>query len=333
MADIGIFRKGNDPAFFEADNISVLEALYVEAEAVLGITLKAERPEDGETVQKVGALKVQAIAVSEKDLYKVDSPTEPVVKKPDAAAGSRIAQALVFDSTKFDVAQAKAWIVAHPVYKDNGHDVIEGGLRFGQYSPDDFVKGSAQSTVVTDGVIAITGEVAGESVEAETEAGKAAKAMTKFMSTGLRVLPGTAIVHKAEAEEEAEERMVMSMVLEPNDGGDGAPLKPDTQGDIYSAEDIRKAAHNWMENHGKSDLEHSWNELGKAQVGILESYVAPVDFELGEYNVVKGTWMLALRIVNDELWTAVKSGEIGAFSIGGTAMRSPVEPESKNETE
>ncbi len=331
MAEFGIFRKGEDKAFFGADNLAILEAIYAEAETALGTMLVAAHPDNGDTVQKIGSVMLSAVTVEDKSVYKIETSKESVDSKP-GAPGSRVVQSLVFDASKFDLAQAKAWIVANAKFSDNGHDATGGSIRFRQYNPQDFVEGSMLTTPITDGVVGVTGLVAGapEESEEETAAGKAAKAMTKFMSTGLRALPGTAVVNKND--EGTEERLVMSLVLEPNDGDEGVPLKPDTQGDIYSAGDIRKAAHNWMENHGKSDLEHSWDDLGKSRVGILESYIAPVDFELGGYNVVKGTWMLALRIVDDELWTAVKSGEIGAFSIGGTAMRSPVEPESKNES-
>jgi hypothetical protein len=115
------------------------------------------------------------------------------------------------------------------------------------------------------------------------------------------------------------------MVLEPNDGKDGAPFKPDTQKDVYSSDDIRKACHVWMEYYGAIDLMHSWKALGKQDVRVLECYIAPCNFQNGEDNVVKGSWMLAVRIANDELWKAVKEGKLGAFSIGGTANRVPLE--------
>jgi len=115
----------------------------------------------------------------------------------------------------------------------------------------------------------------------------------------------------------------MSLVLEPNDGKDGSPLKPDTQDDIYSKEVVRETAHGWMENFGHVDLQHNWKALGKEEVAILESYIAPCDHEIGDSTVVKGSWMLGLRVKNDVLWDAIKTGEIGAYSVGGSANRVP----------
>jgi hypothetical protein len=326
VGSIGIFRAKSGDLFFGADNVALVEALYDEAETALGNAMKADPADDGAPVQRVGEITLDARAVFDPDLYELTRKVT-VDRTPDAAPGSRIVQTIIFDASKFTPEQARAWLSAHKKYGDYGMDQRGNGLRFRQYNPSDFLAGTMRTAEITDGVIAVTGEVAGAPTEAseESDGAKDAKATTKRIADGLRLLNDTAHVRKAE--DGTEERYVLSLVLEPNDGESG-PLKPDTQGDIYSADDIRKAAHNWMEHHGKSDLEHSWESLGKSKVRILESYLAPCDFELSGYNIVKGTWMLALRIADDELWKAVKEGEIGAYSIGGTAMREPVEQEA-----
>jgi hypothetical protein len=84
-----------------------------------------------------------------------------------------------------------------------------------------------------------------------------------------------------------------------------------------------------MENHGLVDLMHSWEALGKDNVRVLESYLAPSTFKIGvgedEQKVIKGSWLVALRIVNDALWAAIKEGKLGAYSIGGVANRTPLD--------
>lgn len=114
-----------------------------------------------------------------------------------------------------------------------------------------------------------------------------------------------------------DERYVLGVVLEPE--------VVDAQGDIYSPEEIRQAAHRFMEEFGGLGLMHRMRVNG--QVKVLESYVAPVDFAVGEVSVRKGTWLLAVRILSDALWEQVKSGELTGFSIGGSARRVP-EPEA-----
>ncbi|RKH04380.1 XkdF-like putative serine protease domain-containing protein [Corallococcus carmarthensis] len=110
-----------------------------------------------------------------------------------------------------------------------------------------------------------------------------------------------------------DERYVLGVVLEPE--------TVDAQGDIYSAAEIRQAAHRFMEEFGGLGLMHQMRVNG--HVKVLESYLAPVDFNLGEVPVRKGTWLLAVRVLSDELWGRVKDGQLTGFSIGGTARRLP----------
>jgi hypothetical protein len=117
----------------------------------------------------------------------------------------------------------------------------------------------------------------------------------------------------------AEERYVLGVVL--------APDVVDSQGDTYSADEVRKAAHGWMEK-GAGQLGKQHNEMvAQDKLRVLETYLAPVDFSYGQETIAKGTWLLAIRIPDNELWTAVKSGSFTGFSIGGTAIRTP-EPTS-----
>ena len=37
----------------------------------------------------------------------------------------------------------------------------------------------------------------------------------------------------------------------------------------------------------------------------------------------KGTWLLAVHILADDLWAQVKDGQLTGFSIGGAARRVP----------
>ena len=109
-----------------------------------------------------------------------------------------------------------------------------------------------------------------------------------------------------------EERFVLGVVLEPE--------TVDAQKDIYSAAEVREAAHRFMEEYQNVGLMH--RQLVNGKVKILESYVAPADLELGGGHVKKGTWVLAVRVEDDELWRQVKDGSLAGFSIGGSAQRS-----------
>jgi hypothetical protein len=80
-----------------------------------------------------------------------------------------------------------------------------------------------------------------------------------------------------------------------------------------------------MEKGGAVDLQHNWKALGVERVKVVENYLAPVDMVVGEAKVLKGSWLLGLRVLDDELWAAAKDGKLGAFSIGGSARRVEVE--------
>ena len=111
-----------------------------------------------------------------------------------------------------------------------------------------------------------------------------------------------------------EERFVFGVVLEPETA--------DSQGDIYSADEVRSAAHKFLERFQNIGLQHQ--KIINGHVRILESFVAPSDFNVGAQKIKKGTWLLAVRVLSDALWNDVKSGNITGFSIGGSARRIPL---------
>ena len=63
--------------------------------------------------------------------------------------------------------------------------------------------------------------------------------------------------------------------------------------------------------------------LVNGRVKILESYLAPTSFALGGAQVRKGTWLLAMRVLDDDLWSQVKNGELTGLTMGGSAAQLP----------
>ena len=111
---------------------------------------------------------------------------------------------------------------------------------------------------------------------------------------------------------DGEERTVFGIVLEPE--------VVDSQDDIYSPEEIRKTAYRFMERYQQFGLMH--RDM-VSSILPLECYLAPCDFEAGGQKVLKGTWLLRVRVLDDKIWGKVRSGELTGFSIGGSAMRTP----------
>lgn len=111
---------------------------------------------------------------------------------------------------------------------------------------------------------------------------------------------------------EQDEHFIFGVVLVPNE--------PDSQGDIYSAEEVRKAAHAYMEDAGGTfKIMHA----GKAIEGlkVLETYVTKVSETHNGETFPIGTWLMAARVIDLELWESIKKGVFTGFSIGGSAVR------------
>lgn len=117
-------------------------------------------------------------------------------------------------------------------------------------------------------------------------------------------------------------RYVLGVVLEPNDGESGAPLEPDSHSDVYSVEEIRETAHQYLMSFTGLGEMHR-REATPDEMRVCESYLAPADMEIEGQRIRKGSWMLGARIFSDSLWQKVKEGTYNAFSIDGEAVREP----------
>ena len=118
-----------------------------------------------------------------------------------------------------------------------------------------------------------------------------------------------------------ERRLVWGVVLEPGD-----PDHTDAQHDFASAEEIEMSAHDWLRRFHTQKAEMGLQHEKKApSVEPIESYIAPMDFKMGETDVAKGSWVLGAYVGDDSIWEQVKKGELTGYSIGGSAERGVVE--------
>lgn len=94
----------------------------------------------------------------------------------------------------------------------------------------------------------------------------------------------------------------------------------DSQGDIIEIDELRKAVHEFM-NSRRGDAMHMVKGVGR----IVESMVLHKELQavLG-IDLQREGWLVCMKVENDEAWAKVKSGEWGAFSFGGSALREPV---------
>ena len=99
-----------------------------------------------------------------------------------------------------------------------------------------------------------------------------------------------------------------------------APMQIDTDGEAMTAQEIERMAHKFLASGrtSKIDVAHDHSESGCLAV---ESFIARKEDPDG---FVLGSWVLGVIVVPDELWKAVKSGELNGFSFAGGVEKEQV---------
>jgi hypothetical protein len=103
------------------------------------------------------------------------------------------------------------------------------------------------------------------------------------------------------------QRLVYGVVYEPDVW--------DSQGDFMTAVEIEKSAHVFMKDARNIDLQHNFE---KGYGDVVESYIAPQDFEVGDETIKKGSWVLVTK-ASEEVWESIQKGEITGYSMAGIA--------------
>ncbi|MCY7681003.1 XkdF-like putative serine protease domain-containing protein [Bacillus pumilus] len=112
---------------------------------------------------------------------------------------------------------------------------------------------------------------------------------------------------KVIAKADEAQRLVYGIVYEPN--------VADAHGDYMTPAEIEKAAHGFLKDAREIDKQHDF----QGGVGeVVESYIAPSDFEMGDEVIKKGSWVLVTK-ASDEIWEQIQKGEITGYSMAGTA--------------
>jgi hypothetical protein len=136
-----------------------------------------------------------------------------------------------------------------------------------------------------------------------------------------------------------------------------SPGAIDCQDDYSTAPEIEKACHGFMKSlQGQSevskqvtdgilkalagsseveiDVTDIYEDIQKGALGfnhvdwaddigdIVESYIAPADFELNGEQITKGTWLMGV-ILSPENFEKVQKEELTGFSMGGSGLRVP----------
>jgi phage head maturation protease len=127
--------------------------------------------------------------------------------------------------------------------------------------------------------------------------------------------------HEVELKEvDAEKRILMGAALVPNK--QIYRRNKDKEYYIYFSEDtVRKASELFLmrSNQNNATYEHERKMLDG--MSVVESWIIEDEktdkSKLYGFNLPKGTWMISMKVNNDDVWQKVKDGEVKGFSIEG----------------
>ena len=118
--------------------------------------------------------------------------------------------------------------------------------------------------------------------------------------------------HTSKIIKSAARQIIYCVVLEPD--------SEDLQGDVISAEDIEKAAHEYMQT---SRVIFDAHQTAVDAIPV-ESFIAPVDMDVEGEPIRKGSWVMAIKVLAPAMWAAVEAGAYNGVSIGGWGTRAEV---------
>ena len=123
------------------------------------------------------------------------------------------------------------------------------------------------------------------------------------------------------AKTDNEQRLLISPALIPNKQIYRFDAETNQEYYVYFTEEtVKKASEMYLKhsNNNNATLQHEENTTG---VHTVESWIV-TDTEMDKsklfgFEVPKGTWMVSMKIENDDVWNRIKEGELKGLSIEG----------------
>jgi len=127
--------------------------------------------------------------------------------------------------------------------------------------------------------------------------------------------------HEIELKEvDTEKRILMGAALIPNKQIYRRNAKNEEYYIYFSSDTIRKASELFLmrSNQNNATYEHEKKLTG---LSVVESWIIEDEqkdkSKLYGFDLPKGTWMISMKVNNDEVWNDVKEGKVKGFSIEG----------------
>jgi hypothetical protein len=89
------------------------------------------------------------------------------------------------------------------------------------------------------------------------------------------------------------------------------PGEEDTDGETVTKERVEDVALEFMEHYQIIDVGHSFNKIGVP----VESWLTRKQEQFGDVVIPEGTWMMTVKVNDDEAWAGIKDGTYKGFSI------------------
>lgn len=98
------------------------------------------------------------------------------------------------------------------------------------------------------------------------------------------------------------ERVVMCELLSPD--------VPNCYGDIYTREAIKDFVYAYAEHGFGLDIDHDLIDVNGEKLLLVESFIA----RPGDPDFAEGSWVIAMKVLDDETWQMVLDGKLNGFS-------------------
>lgn len=99
------------------------------------------------------------------------------------------------------------------------------------------------------------------------------------------------------------------------------PDVPNSYGDIYTRESIKEFCYEFAMRGFGIDVNHDNVDVNAAGgVYVVESFIV----RAGDPDFIEGSWVIAMKILDDAIWQQVLDGEINGFSYEALVTMMPV---------
>lgn len=91
-------------------------------------------------------------------------------------------------------------------------------------------------------------------------------------------------------------------------------------GDIYTEEAIAEFAYEFARQGYGIDVDHDNEDINGTGAYVVESFLV----RAGDPDFIKGSWVIGVKVVDEELWEGILSGSINGFSYEAMVTMVPV---------